>query len=312
MTLSYNQWRVKYLALKEAIAALPNAELGLDNIEDFDVLSDEDDRPNGGDVWDFISEDETDIYSSDNGGTQGDDELGADDVLLWLSEKCAVLAMKKGLPADVFQNQLMMILQSGSPEAELQSSLADLVGFDDFEFIVNLLARKDEIVAAHTVAVSLSQGSERKLLSKAQREEALRQRDREHKSQPLSAAQSRGQQYPHVYKSHQTGNVLTPSGKRYALPEGHERHESDKFEEYTIPAARKGVLGPGQKLVQISDLDGLCRNTFKGYKTLNRMQSLVYPVAYKTSENMLICAPTGAVSGCSISFSTPSSAMEGC
>jgi antiviral helicase SLH1 len=40
----------------------------------------------------------------------------------------------------------------------------------------------------------------------------------------------------------------------------------------------------------------LCRNTFKGYKTLNRMQSLVYPVAHKTSENMLICAPTGAVS----------------
>lgn len=45
----------------------------------------------------------------------------------------------------------------------------------------------------------------------------------------------------------------------------------------------------------ISEMDGLCRMTFKGYKTLNRMQSLVYPVAYHTSENMLICAPTGAV-----------------
>lgn len=42
-------------------------------------------------------------------------------------------------------------------------------------------------------------------------------------------------------------------------------------------------------------MDGLCKKTFKGYKSLNRMQSLVYPVAYKTSENMLICAPTGAV-----------------
>jgi len=41
-------------------------------------------------------------------------------------------------------------------------------------------------------------------------------------------------------------------------------------------------------------MDGLCRRTFKGYKSLNRMQSLVYPVAYQTSENMLICAPTGA------------------
>jgi antiviral helicase SLH1 len=48
--------------------------------------------------------------------------------------------------------------------------------------------------------------------------------------------------------------------------------------------------------VQISEMDGLCQETFKGYKSLNRMQSLVYPVAYKTNENMLICAPTGAVS----------------
>jgi antiviral helicase SLH1 len=43
-------------------------------------------------------------------------------------------------------------------------------------------------------------------------------------------------------------------------------------------------------------MDVLCKKTFKGYKTLNRMQSLVYQVAYETSENMLICAPTGAVS----------------
>jgi antiviral helicase SLH1 len=69
-----------------------------------------------------------------------------------------------------------------------------------------------------------------------------------------------------------------------------------KYEEYSIPASKVGTLGAGRKLVQISKMDGLCKRTFKGYKTLNRMQSLVYPVAYETSENMLICAPTGAVS----------------
>ena len=45
-------------------------------------------------------------------------------------------------------------------------------------------------------------------------------------------------------------------------------------------------------------MDTLCRSTFRNYKSLNRMQSLVYPVAYQTNENMLICAPTGAVSHC--------------
>lgn len=63
-----------------------------------------------------------------------------------------------------------------------------------------------------------------------------------------------------------------------------------------MPATKVGTVGPGRKLVAISEMDKLCQETFKGYKSLNRMQSLVYPVAYKTNENMLICAPTGAVS----------------
>lgn len=33
---------------------------------------------------------------------------------------------------------------------------------------------------------------------------------------------------------------------------------------------------------------------FKDIKEFNRIQSEVFPVAYNTNENMLICAPTGA------------------
>lgn len=66
------------------------------------------------------------------------------------------------------------------------------------------------------------------------------------------------------------------------------------YTEITVPAAKVGTLGKGRKLVAISEMDMLCQNTFRGYKSLNRMQSLVHPVAYGTNENMLICAPTGA------------------
>lgn len=38
----------------------------------------------------------------------------------------------------------------------------------------------------------------------------------------------------------------------------------------------------------------ILRNLFKGYDTLNQIQSVVYHAAYETSENMLVCAPTGA------------------
>jgi activating signal cointegrator complex subunit 3 len=33
---------------------------------------------------------------------------------------------------------------------------------------------------------------------------------------------------------------------------------------------------------------------FKNTKSLNRIQSVVFETAYKTNENLLICAPTGA------------------
>lgn len=33
---------------------------------------------------------------------------------------------------------------------------------------------------------------------------------------------------------------------------------------------------------------------FKGVERLNRIQSVVFPTAYNTNQNLLICAPTGA------------------
>lgn len=36
------------------------------------------------------------------------------------------------------------------------------------------------------------------------------------------------------------------------------------------------------------------RMAFSGTKSLNLIQSMVYNTAYKSNENMLICAPTGA------------------
>ena len=32
---------------------------------------------------------------------------------------------------------------------------------------------------------------------------------------------------------------------------------------------------------------------FKGARTLNRIQSQIYPVAFEQDENLLVCAPTG-------------------
>ncbi|CAH8646705.1 unnamed protein product [Dicrocoelium dendriticum] len=46
--------------------------------------------------------------------------------------------------------------------------------------------------------------------------------------------------------------------------------------------------------VKISSLDPIGQQVFEGMHELNLIQSVIYPVAYHTSENLLVCAPTGA------------------
>ena len=173
-------------------------------------------------------------------------------------------------------------------------SLVDIVGYDDLDFVIELIAHRKEVLSS-TQAPKPSNGLLGRLQTRKEREETLRRRDYEHKNASLGPALNRdGPQYPHIYKAHNAGNTLGLGGKKYALPVGSERIEHEKYEEYSIPATKVGTLGVGRKLIEIADMDGLCKRTFKGYRSLNRMQSLVYPVAYKTNENMLICAPTGA------------------
>ena len=293
-------WRQQFAAMRAALAELKQPLPAQTNAQEYTLDEDDDDfegysSPSSGrDVWDFISDDEEDDYSSDAVDPDAGTLPGSGDAD-WFSSRCASIASKNGLSPDVFETQITGLLSSGRPDDELQAHLTDLVGFDDLDFIIEALSNKDSILSTAKSKETGNPGGQR-LLSRAERDAALRQADYEHKTATLVAASKKEPQYPHVYKSYYAGNTLSYGGQKYGLPVGSERLQFEKYEEYFVPAGRRGVPGPGEKLVKIADIDGLCRNTFKGYKTLNRMQSLVYPVAYRTNENMLICAPTGAVS----------------
>ena len=173
-------------------------------------------------------------------------------------------------------------------------SLAEIIGYDDLDFVIELIAHRQEILSATSQQLKQSNILS-SLQTKKERDLAIQRQDHEHKYAALAPAEDRdGPRYPHVYKAHGVGNTLTAGGKKYGLPLGSVRTEHEKYEEFSIPAVKVGTLGVGRELIKISNMDGLCKRTFEGYQSLNRMQSLVYPVAYKTNENMLICAPTGA------------------
>lgn len=51
---------------------------------------------------------------------------------------------------------------------------------------------------------------------------------------------------------------------------------------------------PEIELVKVKSLDSTGQLVFRDIKEFNRIQSEVFPVAYHSNENMLVCAPTGA------------------
>ncbi|KAG0246557.1 Sec63 Brl domain-containing protein [Mortierella sp. GBAus27b] len=116
-------------------------------------------------------------------------------------------------------------------------------------------------------------------------------------SMPLASSQHKsvtGPDYPHVYQSSKGGNMLSAIGKSFALPAGATRVDEKHYEEITIPVTKQAPRRDTEKTIMIDQMDTLCSTTFKAYTSLNRIQSIVYPVAYETNENILMCAPTGA------------------
>jgi antiviral helicase SLH1 len=289
------QWLGQLAAMRAAIAELKLPPLqgqiyGADLVDD---ISSEDDSED--DIWE-VSSDHDESPPSENGFPETNGSAPGKNTYNqnWLLRRCQKFARSRpGIAAEDVNKQILSVLASDSSEDHLQMALADILGFDDLDFVIEIIGHRQEFLSKPRE--TLGNGVLGKLQTKQEREAAVRQQDYDHKHASLAPALKRGEeQLPHVYKSHSAGNTLDAAGRKYALPVGSSRMDHEVYEEYSIPAAKVGTLAAGRKLVQVSDMDGLCRPTFKGYKTLNRMQSLLYQVAYKTSENMLICAPTGA------------------
>jgi len=65
------------------------------------------------------------------------------------------------------------------------------------------------------------------------------------------------------------------------------------YEEVHVPAIRS-VPGADEAYVKVTGLPKFCQPAFTGMEKLNRLQSKMCDVALKNSENLLLCAPTGA------------------
>lgn len=227
------QWQIQLAAMRAALAdlKLPPKSDNEDLPYGSDIEFDEDDEGisgnSGDDVWDFISDSDNEIYSGDFSREDSPEPSSSGYGAQWLQKKCTELAGKRsGLSSDELSEQILALLASDSNEEELQSTLTDIIGFDDFDFLIELISHRREIVVGQSSTSKQTDGLFAGLQTRQQREEALRQRDFEHKNAALAPKVDRESvDYPHVYKAFSAGNTLDAKGRKYGVPVGTERTE---------------------------------------------------------------------------------------
>ncbi|KAF5393646.1 hypothetical protein D9757_000135 [Collybiopsis confluens] len=207
-------------------------------------------------------------------------------------------------------SSLHPVLSSARPDDDISGELAELIGFEEIELVMEIIRERkclvEELPKLSTRAGTSQMdtktfndiGAARVDLDSRQARSRIDKKLQENAARPLftNTAGPEAEFLPHVYTSSSMtqGNVLSHLGTRYMLPLGTQRKLKEEYEEVIIPPARPVPPRQTERLVPVAELDHLAKGCFPGYKTLNRIQSIVYSTAYGTNENILVCAPTGA------------------
>ncbi|KAI9189074.1 putative steryl acetyl hydrolase mug81 [Blastocladiella emersonii ATCC 22665] len=224
----------------------------------------------------------------------------------WLLGRCeahlvfmAQLGDPVPMDAGALSDMIEGVLKQPQRNDAMSASLFELLGSDNMDLIEELVRHREDII--RTIS------AERKQAKKSQLDDWKRAREeqllRGPAAMPTGGIVPRGpnvNDYPGVFR---TGDAAARErlsvgvslfGNQFALPEGTLRHNEKDYEEIVIPASRQAAPLPDASVITVNKMPAWTHCVYKGYKSLNKVQSLVHPIAFETNENMLVCAPTGA------------------
>ncbi|KAI9174879.1 hypothetical protein LWI28_024049 [Acer negundo] len=242
--------------------------------------------------------------------------------LSWLGDACDRIVRESisQLSRDDLAIAICRVLDSEKPGEEIAGDLLDLVGDSAFETVQDLILHRKELVDAihqgllvvksdktasnpqsrmpsYGTQVTVQTESERQIDKLRRKEEKKNRRATESGAESdvsatsfssLLEASERKKPFDDLIGAGQGSLAAT------ALPQGTVRKHHKGYEEVIIPPTPTAQMKPGEKLIEIKELDDFAQTAFHGYKSLNRIQSRIYQTVYYTNENILVCAPTGA------------------
>ncbi|XP_004299306.1 PREDICTED: activating signal cointegrator 1 complex subunit 3 [Fragaria vesca subsp. vesca] len=240
--------------------------------------------------------------------------------LSWLQDACdQITKSSTQLSRDELAMAICRVLDSDKAGDEIAGDLLDLVGDSAFETVQDLISHRKELVDAihhgllvmksdkssltsqprmpsYGTQVTVQTESERQIDKLRRKEEKRNRRGTEYGTDNDLA----GVNFSSLLQASERKNLfddLSGLGEGLAvnaLPQGTQRKHHKGYEEVLIPPTPGAQMKPGEKLIDIAELDDFAQAAFRGYKSLNRIQSRIYHTVYYTNENILVCAPTGA------------------
>ncbi|CAG9460374.1 unnamed protein product [Pedinophyceae sp. YPF-701] len=262
------------------------------------------------------------------GDAAGDAELDLREVdAYWLQRQVSTALAGAGADeAQAVADKALAALAGGSSERDLERQLVDLLDYDNFQLIKLLMDHRLAIVCCTRLARAQSDEERAKIEADMQssaagravlaalqatrgtareRQERMTQRIKSEAARlrkrgaggdedGQARGEAAGRQQLNLQSLEFRGEGHFMSNKSCSLPEGSFRMTKKGYEEVHVPALKQKPLGADERQVTIEDLPEWSRGAFAGMKALNRIQSRVYNTAMFTSENILMCAPTGA------------------
>jgi pre-mRNA-splicing helicase BRR2 len=107
------------------------------------------------------------------------------------------------------------------------------------------------------------------------------------------AAEVRGAQTLDLESLAFTSGAHTMTNKTVKLPPGSYRNPKKGYEEVFVPAVQHQFTSADGEM-PITEMPEWSHDGFQGMKFLNRVQTKLYKCAFESSDNFLLCAPTGS------------------
>ena len=210
-----------------------------------------------------------------------------------------------------FTSQALDLLGSEVELRDLENSLAEMFGYENFDLVATLTKNREVIVWCTKLA--RSNDDEKQDVEVAMREKGVGWILRELRGDRKQAAQDRVEPVVPTKATLAPGSVAQPrrtididsliftegghlmSRKKVKLPEGSFKRQMKGYEEIHVPEPKRREAGPNDWM-SLSKMPAWTQPVWASVRAtqLNPIQTRVYPIAFESDEPMLICAPTGA------------------